>query len=355
MRNIKEIKNYLENSPYSKPYLSCNEQLILLKDRGLIIDDDDFTLKQLNTISYYSLINAYYDIFRGEENSNSFYKEKTSFTDFYICYKYDTRLKNTLFKYIILIEQALKTNLSAVVAKYYGVIQPKDKIEVSPKKFNYDRNGSYLDTKFYDQHKRNRSGILKDVCKALNWTSNDSIKHYLNNHNHVPPWILILPHNFGLTIKWFSILQKEHRKEVTLNMIPFKTKNDYTINQINVNLFNLLREFRNRIAHGQRFYSYKSSEHESRISQNDFNKFLGYPFITDYDYKNGIGKNDLYALIVTIMLFTRNSNIRDNLINEVIDIYKGMEKESKVNLFEIIGITPYHLEQLKTLNKIFES
>ncbi|MGS0644285.1 Abi family protein [Staphylococcus hominis] len=354
MNDIEEIKKYLSENEFAKPYLSCKDQLTLLKARGLIIENEDFALEQLNTISYYSLINAYYDIFSSNNDKDEFYKPNTTFNDFYMCYRYDTRLKNTLFKYIILIEQSLKTNLSAVVAKYYGVKQPVNKIKDASNKSKYDRSNTYLDTSLYDQHKRNRAGILKDVSKALDWTHIDSINHYLKNHNHVPPWIIILPHNFGLTIKWFSILQPQHRQEVTMNMTTFKTLDKDKINELNINLFNLLREFRNRIAHGQRFYSYKSSEHQGRISQSDFNDFLGYPFITDYDYKNGVGKNDLYALIITILLFTKNSNIRRNLINELIDINLGMKDKSKVNLFEIIGITPYHIEQLKTLNKIID-
>ncbi|KAA1039477.1 Abi family protein [Macrococcus equipercicus] len=356
MRKIAEIKSYLNQSEYSKPYLSCDDQLVLLEDRGLIIQDKVFALEQLKTISYYSLINAYYDIYRSE--GDAFYKPGTTFMDFYICYKFDTRLKNTLFKYIILIEQSLKTNLSAVVAKYYGVQQPTEKFRDQHGKEKYDRKDTYLDTKLYDQHKPKRGGILNDVSKTLNLKYNDSINHYLKNHNHVPPWIIILPHNFGQTIKWFSILQKEHREEVTLNMTSLKNyspgQNEININQLNVNLFNLLREFRNRIAHGQRFYSYRSTEHEARISQSDFNQLLGYPFITDLDYKQGIGKNDLYALFIVVLLFTKSLNIRTNLINELIDIHRGMENESTVNLFQKIGITPQHLEQLKTLNSILE-
>ena len=57
-------KNLFKAFPESKPYLSCKEQIILLKDRGLIIDDEKFALMQLETISYYSLINAYSHFFK---------------------------------------------------------------------------------------------------------------------------------------------------------------------------------------------------------------------------------------------------------------------------------------------------
>ena len=63
MRNIEAIKTRLDTSKYSKPYLNCEEQLLLLKDRGIKIEDEKFALQQLETISYYSLINAYTPLF----------------------------------------------------------------------------------------------------------------------------------------------------------------------------------------------------------------------------------------------------------------------------------------------------
>ncbi|HEC2171669.1 TPA: Abi family protein [Staphylococcus delphini] len=97
MRNIEAIKTLLKTSKYSKPYLSCEEQLTLLKSRGIFIEDEELALEQLQTISYYSLINAYSALF---VTVNGNYENAVNFNDFYLCYKYDTRLKNILFKYI---------------------------------------------------------------------------------------------------------------------------------------------------------------------------------------------------------------------------------------------------------------
>lgn len=105
MRDIESIKTLLETSIYNKPHLSCEEQLVLLEHRGVKIENKKFALEQLETISYYSLINAYSPLFKQE---NGQYEGNVTFNDFYMCYKYDTRLKNIIFKYIILIEQTLK-------------------------------------------------------------------------------------------------------------------------------------------------------------------------------------------------------------------------------------------------------
>ncbi|ARM67824.1 Abi family protein [Staphylococcus caprae] len=123
MKDINAIKTYLKLSPESKPYLSCKEQIILLKDRGLIIDDEKFALMQLETISYYSLINSYSHFFK--QKSNEFFVKGTHFRDLFHCYQNDMRLKNLYFKYLILIEQSLKNNVAAVVAKNFGVNEPK--------------------------------------------------------------------------------------------------------------------------------------------------------------------------------------------------------------------------------------
>lgn len=64
MRNIEAIETLINTSKYSKPYLSYEEQLLLLKHRGIKIEDERFALRQLETISYYSLINAYTPLFK---------------------------------------------------------------------------------------------------------------------------------------------------------------------------------------------------------------------------------------------------------------------------------------------------
>lgn len=343
MKDINSIKTYLKLSPESKPYLSCKEQIILLKDRGLIIDDEKFALMQLETISYYSLINAYSHFFK--QKNNEFFVNGTHFRDLFHCYQNDMRLKNLYFKYLILIEQSLKNNVAAVVAKNFGVNEPKTKSKNNPKLF--DRKYSYLDTYYYDPHKSKRAGVLDDISKSLNWNKVESINHYKKKHNHVPPWIIILPHNFGLTIKWLSILKKSHKIEV-LKSISNITVNEKDLSSIGVDSLNLLREFRNRIAHGHRFYSFKS---EYQLSLTHFNNIIGYELLLKKDYSKDIGRNDLYALTLIILLFTRNKPTRDNLIEELFKLYGEMDQYNKINLLESIGFTYDLIRKLSFFNE----
>lgn len=156
-----------------------------------------------------------------------------------------------------------------------------------------------------------------------------------------------MPHNFGLTIKWLSILKRNHKVEVLENISNIINKEDSLAN-IGIDSLNLLREFRNRIAHGHRFYSFKS---KSRLSLKYFNKLIGYDFLINEEYSKDIGRNDLYALTLLILLFTRNKATRDNLIEELFKIYGEMDQYNKVNLLDSIGFSYELIRKLSFLNE----
>lgn len=55
-----------------KKFKTYDEQIELLKTRGLKIDDENFALNKLQEDNYYNIINGYKDLFLDEENSNIF-------------------------------------------------------------------------------------------------------------------------------------------------------------------------------------------------------------------------------------------------------------------------------------------
>ncbi len=80
---------------YTKSPLTFEQQLQQLKDRGLIIDNNDFALSQLRTISYYRL-SAYWHPFRKKEQDGTIsgtYEEGTHFNEVIMLYEFDRRLR----------------------------------------------------------------------------------------------------------------------------------------------------------------------------------------------------------------------------------------------------------------------
>ncbi|EKQ3610871.1 Abi family protein, partial [Enterococcus faecalis] len=78
-----------------KPFKTLDEQIIILRNRGLVISDDEVTKSILLRENYYNVINGYKDIFidRESEDSEKFIKN-TNFNEIYRLYSLDRDFRN---------------------------------------------------------------------------------------------------------------------------------------------------------------------------------------------------------------------------------------------------------------------
>lgn len=106
-------------SSFDKPFKTYDELLNLLESRNVVIPDRSSARIKLSTISYYSLVNGYKDLYERDESDK--FIEPIEFDDLYILYNFETSLNNIIFKYIIYVEKALKSSISYIVSEKYGV------------------------------------------------------------------------------------------------------------------------------------------------------------------------------------------------------------------------------------------
>ena len=103
------------NTNFDKPFKTYDEQIEIIKSRNIKIEDPVFARNVLSSISYYAIINGYKNSFLLSQETESFV-DGTSFEDLYTLHWLDTSLSNLLFKYILYIEQSLKTKISYLVS-----------------------------------------------------------------------------------------------------------------------------------------------------------------------------------------------------------------------------------------------
>ena len=107
---------------YTKTPLTFEQQLQQLKERGLIIDDDDLALFHLKTISYYRL-SAYWHPFRKTEQDDVLsddFEEGTQFTEVIRLYEFDRRLRLLVMDAIERIEVYARTLFTYHIGHKYG-------------------------------------------------------------------------------------------------------------------------------------------------------------------------------------------------------------------------------------------
>lgn len=166
---------------FLKPFKTIDEQIQLLKDRGLIINDEVAASKYLLSNNYYNIINGYSKYFPMCDDK---YTGETSFDEVRNLYLLDSELKQIFFKSILTAESHLK----AIFAYRFAEKFP-------------DIPYAYLDIYCYSPDKTlnvvNTIHKLSGIINNHQYNKNSSIAHYLNQYGNVPIWVLINHIDFG--------------------------------------------------------------------------------------------------------------------------------------------------------------
>lgn len=100
-----------------KEFKSINEQILLLKSRGMIFNREAEASWLLRDFNYYNIINGYKDPFLSSEDT---FKKNTSFEEVYSLYMFDKKLKDIFLKYILKIETILRSIIAYEFSKIHN-------------------------------------------------------------------------------------------------------------------------------------------------------------------------------------------------------------------------------------------
>ncbi|MFR4285570.1 MAG: Abi family protein [Enterococcus italicus] len=291
------------NSIRNHPYKSFDEQIIEIANKNIIIDDVDFAMEAIQSLSYYSIINGYKDLFidkRRTTASKEVCLNGTTFSMLYTVHWMDVTLSGILFKYTLVIEKKLKTQISNLVAELYSI-----------------EENQYLDKRNYSQAKYNRGKIVELTKQIDDSKKTDlSAKHYFENECNVPPWIAAKSISFGSTIIWYSILKEMDKLTIINKFFPIaakfkkETKLDFFDSMIDQ-----VYQYRNLTAHGNRTFSLDLPK---KIRANFLEQLDLLDYFKETDY---IHQNDLLSLILSIFILNNDQFVSYNMVLELSDFF----------------------------------
>lgn len=255
-------------------YKTYDEQLEIIKNRGLIVEDEERVKKVLRSTNYYNIVNRYKEIFVNNNGSLAErFKENTTFNHLYGLYEFDKSLSNLFLKYILNIENTLKSIIAHEFAKSYAVNENITNYEnyadlLSAVKNENFNNGCYLNIDNFDTNKVIRifkdnreisvndllndfKRVLKDECIH----KNKMINHYLKHYQVVPLWVFVNCLTLGQVGKFFYFLKNKEQSAVCKNLSQL-IDNDIRPNDMQAYL-TLLNAVRNLCAHNSRFYDFR--------------------------------------------------------------------------------------------------
>lgn len=291
----------------SKIFKNLDEQIDILKSRGLIISDED-NAKQILFRENYFFINGYRHMFTTTDKDK--FISGTTFEELYATFVFDRRIRNIVFKYILIIENNIKSIMSYQLSRKYGF---KDKDYLNPDNFTQDSAKS-----------RQVFDILNKMKRQIrvNGRQHSATLHYLSNYGYIPMWILVKVLSFGIISELFCILKYEDQNEIAkLYKTDVETLSIY---------LSLLANFRNLCAHEDILYDHRTNR---EIPNNEYHSILNISKNDEGEY--AYGKNDLYAIILIMKKMLSDGEFRDIIfeIGYEIDIL-----DSKVDIVPLNSI-----------------
>ena len=271
-----------------KEFKTLDEQIGILKERGLVINDVD-KAKNLLLSENYFFINGYRHIFLKNSKSSEFIPG-TTFDELYALFQFDRSFRNVLFKNLLIVENNLKSILSYGLSKKYG-IREKDYLKMS----NFSQDIRKV---------RQVNDVLNKIKRQikLNGRQHTATLHYLSNYGYVPLWILVKLLSFGMINELYSILKPEDK----LNIASY-----YNLDVETLGIYiALLSNYRNLCAHEDIVFEHRT---QKEIPDTRYHRELDIPMMNDeYIY----GKNDIFAVVIMLKFMLNESDFTD-FINEV--------------------------------------
>jgi abortive infection bacteriophage resistance protein len=166
------------------------EQINILKSRGLLFNNEDLAAQTLQMVNYYRLSAYGLSLMQSDK-----YDPGTTFEQIIALYEFDRRFRYLIMEMTEQVEIAFRTHISYYIAHTYGAL-------------------GHLESKYFEKHDL----FLTELEKEIKRSQEIFIKHHFDNYNgNIPIWVAIEVLSFGALSKLFSNMKSEAQNEIAKN------------------------------------------------------------------------------------------------------------------------------------------
>lgn len=276
---------------FKKQALLIDEQINLLRSRGLIIQDVNFAKSNLSNISYYRL-SAYMYVFQNLDNTKHEFKANTKIEQIISIYNFDRELRLIFFDAIEKIEISLRTQIIYNFSVNFGP-------------YWYLDSNLFRDLKLFEIH-------LNSLQNSITFSRENFIKHYKEKYTFPldpPSWMSLEVATFSLLSKIFNNLKLNKEKDVIVNF--------YGLNKVDIleNWLLCMVHIRNICAHHSRLWNRK-------LTKIVLVKVPKNRFINIKHKNNEIDNSKLYSHIVCFEYILRIINPHFSIKNSINNLFQ---------------------------------
>ncbi|PMR65773.1 CAAX protease [Streptococcus intermedius] len=318
-----------------KEHKTFNQQLSILRNRGMTVPTDGKPKRFLEQENYYNVINGYKDLFlQKDQNGRTIQPEvflpNTHFNELKNLFLFDRELRILFLKYLLVFENSIKTTIAYEFSK------------------KYPRKNSYLDLSNFvdDQPKKvlqQISILTKTIHDKVDKTG--AVKHYIEEHGEIPLWVLVNFLTIGNIAHFYNILTDPLKNTVAKfysdkynKQYCTKPSNPLQIQSVDLSAgLKAINLVRNACAHDERLYNIN-------IKNVRMTTISNYHDISNYDNRK------IVVIIIFLKAVLDKKYFQKFLIEleRIFNSYKN--KFTTVSFDEILNVMGIELQELSKLN-----
>ena len=267
-----------------KQFKNLEEQIEILKYKGMTINDEEYAKKILLRENYFFLSGYRYPLMKSMTDKR--FLEGVTFEEMYSLFLFDRAIRNVFFKYLLVIENNLKSIFSYQLSKKYGY---KEKYYLRAKNFTNDKS-----------KQRQVNDLIRKMKRQIrvNGSQHTATAHYMSNYGYVPLWILVKVLSFGIVGELFSIMKYDDQVAICkIYDIPVDEFSNY---------LPILSNYRNTCAHEDILYENRT---QKKIKGTIYHKLLNIEKNEEGEYVKGT--NDLFSLLIIMKRMLTYDEFKD--------------------------------------------
>jgi len=311
-----------------KIFKTINEQIEILKHKGLKVEDEEYAKEVLLRENYF-FISGYRHLFTTEDKDK--FVGSATFEEVYSLFLFDREFRNILFKNLLVVENNLKSVISYQLSKKYGY---KEVDYLKPKNFTANR-----------EKQKQVADVINKMKRQVRVNANQHTAtfHYMNNYGYIPLWIMVKVLSFGIVGELFLILKREDQEGIAdIFEINVENLEDY---------LPILANYRNLCAHEEIVYENIT---QKEIPTTVYHSILG---LEKDEYGEFIqGKRDIYALIIILKEMLKEEDFNNLMIeieNAINNLAYNLKSISIDDVLNRMGFPKNYME-IKNINKKVE-
>lgn len=316
----------------TKPFLTIEKQIQLLKSRDLIINDDEEALHLFSLHSYYSVINGYKDIFLCPQKSEYYkedrFKENVNLKDIIHLFRLDIEFRKEILSILEVVESILSNNIAYILGERYGHRKEDYLIKDN---FQKGRRIKIWKNNKIVGHELEIDKLFRRLHRCYN-SYEHPMRHYRENHKDIPPWVLVKGLTFRNLYYIYKLFRYRDKNYLISRCLGIDEESvDKDLKEFFNKALDLMIYYRNWAAHGNRIFS-----HKTRTKLSYYKPVYKSVGLCKDDYAKGIGVNDLFALSIAVRFFLRIDKVQATTYHVLITYYLRDYAEKNPEYYNLV-------------------